>query len=308
MSKKVLVLCGGFSAERQVSLVTGREAAEALRQKGYEVLSHDLTDVWKLIEVLKHEKPDVVFNALHGNWGEDGEIQGLLDLLQIPYTHSGVAASAVGMDKDLTRAAAASCGINVAQAEKKTYRHFLEQGTTIEMPYVLKPVSDGSSVGVYLIFKPEDLTAVHYDNVDSEILIEKYIAGKELTVMCLNGKAHVVTEIRPSVEFYDYKAKYTDGVTHHILPAEIPQEAAKICLEYAEKLHQRLGCNTVSRCDFRYNEEDGVVLLEINTNPGMTPLSLVPEQAKFMGISYQDLCEKLVERAKCRKLPNIPLS
>lgn len=308
MSKKVLVLCGGFSAEREVSLVTGRGAAEALRQKGYEVRLHDLTDVWELIEVLKQEKPAAVFNALHGNWGEDGEIQGLLDLLQIPYTHSGVTASAVGMDKDLTRAAAASCGIKVAQAERKTYRRFLVEGTLVEMPYVLKPVSDGSSVGVYLIFKPEDLVAVHYDDADNEILIEKYIAGKELTVMCLDGKAHVVTEIRPSVEFYDYEAKYTDGVTRHILPAEIPQEVAKTCLEYAEKLHQRIGCNMVSRCDFRYNEKDGVVLLEINTNPGMTPLSLVPEQAKFVGISYPDLCEKLVERAKCRKLPDIQLS
>ncbi len=302
MSKKVLVLMGGFSHEREVSLISGKGVADVLRQKGYEVVEHDLTDAWKLAEVLKTEKPDVVFNALHGNWGEDGEIQGFLDLLQIPYTHSGMRTCLLGMDKEMTKRIAENCGIKVAISERITVRDFKNNGTMISMPYVLKPVSDGSSCGVFIIMTPEDLQQVHYDNEDEEILVEKYIPGKELTIACIAGKAYVVTEIRPSVEFYDYKAKYTDGVTQHILPAEIPQDVADRCLRWAEKLHRKLGCRSVSRIDVRYNEEDGPVFLEINTHPGMTPLSLVPEQAKYAGIGYADLCEILVNSAGCRKL------
>ena len=301
MSKKVLVLMGGFSHEREVSLVSGRGAAEALRQKGYDVVEHDLTDAWKLLETVKAEKPDVIFNALHGNWGEDGEIQGFLDLLQIPYTHSGMRASLLGMDKEITKHLAHSCGIKVALSEKLTVREFLSSGTMISMPYVLKPVSDGSSCGVFIIMNDDDLKQVHYDDEDEEILVEKYIPGKELTVGCIDGKAYVVTEIRPAAEFYDYRAKYTEGVTRHILPAEIPDETAEKCKRWAEKLHRKLGCRTVSRIDLRYNEQDGPVLLEINTHPGMTPLSLVPEQARYAGISYGDLCEMLVNEAACRK-------
>lgn len=301
MSKKVLVLKGGFSNEREVSLVSGKCIAEALRRKGYEVVEHDLTDAWKLVEVLKAEKPDVVFNALHGNWGEDGEIQGLLDMLQIPYTHSGMRAALLGMDKDITKYMAQSCGMKVAVSEKLKVKDFWRNGTLISMPYVLKPVSDGSSCGVYIIFDKKDLNQVHYDDENEEILVEKYIPGKELTVSCIDGKAYVVTEIRPTVEFYNYQAKYTDGVTKHILPAEIPDDIAEKCKRWAEKLHRKLGCRAVSRIDVRYNEEDGPVFLEINTHPGMTPLSLVPEQAKYAGISYEDLCEMLVTSASCRR-------
>ncbi len=302
MSKKVLVLMGGFSAEREVSLVTGQGAAEALGKSGYDVKTFDLTDVWALVQELKDNRPDVVFNALHGNFGEDGEIQGLLDLLQIPYTHSGLKASAVGMDKDLTKMVCRSCGIKVANGEKTTWKNLREHGTKISMPYVIKPVSDGSSVGVYIIKDVQDLSAVDDSEKDREILIEEYIEGKELTVSVLNGKALTVTEMRPKSGFYDYKAKYTDGMTDHIIPAELPKAAFETALAYAEMLHQALGCHTVSRTDMRYNEKDGVVVLEINTNPGMMPLSLVPEQFKHMGGSYEELCRILVEEAKCRKI------
>ena len=300
MTKKVLVLMGGFSAEREVSLSSGKDIANALETKGYDVLLYDLKDAWDFVKVLQKEKPDVVFNGLYGNWGEDGAIQGMLDLLQIPYTHSGMRASAVGMDKHLTKYIAKTCGIRVAQSQKMTVREFFENGTIVPMPYVVKPVSDGSSVGVFIVETPEDVLKVKYKNIDREILVEKYIPGHELTVMCLEDRAYVVTELKASNEFYDYNAKYTAGKTEHILPAQIPYEVSEICKAYAEKLHQALGCNTVSRVDLRWNEEDGVVLLEINTNPGMTALSLVPEQAKYAGISYVDLCAKLVEGAKCR--------
>lgn len=302
MSKKVLVLMGGFSAEREVSLVTGHGAAEALRRCGYAVVEYDLTDTDALIQTLWAEKPDAVFNALHGNWGEDGEIQGLLDLLQIPYTHSGLKASAVGMDKDLTKWICCSCGIKVPVGEKTTLGALRQNGTMVAMPYVVKPVSDGSSVGVYIVRTPEDMKAIDYTDEEREILVEKYIEGKELTVSVLNGKAITVTEMRPKTGFYDYRAKYTDGITDHIIPAEIPEAAFNTALRYAEKLHKALGCSTVSRTDMRYNEQDGVVVLEINTNPGMTPLSLVPEQFKYAGGSYEELCRILVEEARCRKI------
>ena len=302
MSKKVLVVMGGFSAERDVSMVSGKGIASALQTEGYDVIMHDLTDVADFIEVLKQEKPDVVFNALHGNWGEDGEIQGLLDMLQIPYTHSGLKSSAVGMDKQLTKLVCNSLSIKTPLGEKMTYGSLVQKGTSIAMPYVIKPVCDGSSVGVYIIRSPEDLSAVKFDDINTEILIEKYIEGQELTVAVLQGKALTVTEMRPKQGFYDYHAKYTDGATEHIIPAQIPQTAFEQALRNAEKLHKALGCKTVSRSDFRYNEEDGVVLLEINTAPGMTPLSLVPEQYKYCGGSYEQLCKILVEEATCRKM------
>ena len=302
-NKKVLLIIGGFSNEREVSLNAGKDIAAALRETGYEVVVHDLTDSWKLLDVIKAEKPDVVFNGLYGNWGEDGTIQGLLDCLQIPYTHSGLNASAIGMNKYLTKLVAAKCGIKVAQDEKKSFGDFKKYGTSIKMPYVVKPVADGSSCGVYIIHKPENLAEINYDNDNVELLIEEFISGQELTVMCLQGKAYVATELRAKNQFYDYKSKYTGGMTEHILPAEIPDNIKDICLDYAVKIHQALGCNTISRTDFRYNPQDGVVMLEINTNPGMTSLSLVPEQVKFaLNMSYAQLCDLLVRNAKCRPL------
>lgn len=302
MSKKVLVLMGGFSAEREVSLVSGQGVADALKSKGYEVICHDLRDVRAFIRVLEQEHPDVVFNALHGNWGEDGEIQGLLDLLQIPYTHSGVKASAMGMDKAVTKIMAQSCGIKTAASEEMTYGEFKRRGTFMKLPFVVKPECDGSSVGVFIVKMAEDVEKVRYDDDDTALIVEQYVPGKELTCAVLDSKALAVTELRAKTAFYDYEAKYTDGMTQHILPAPLADEVTATCKDYAERLHKKLGCRSVSRCDFRYNEQDGVVLLEINTAPGLTPLSLVPEQAAYCGIDYPSLCEKLVNGAVCRKI------
>ena len=299
MVKKVLVLKGGLSAEREVSLVSAKGVEEALRKLGYEVAAHDWKNPRGLLEAIKEFEPDVVFNALHGNWGEDGEIQGFLDVLQIPYTHSGLRASLLGMDKSLTKIIAEQNGVPVAQGEKMTFAQFKLRGTKLDFPYVMKPAADGSSVGVFIIHNQGDLAQVDYDD-KREILVEKYIAGQELTVAVLDGKALAVTELCASTEFYDYKAKYTAGMTKHKLPAEIPAEAAQKAKHYAEIIHQALGCRAVSRSDFRYNPQDGVVFLEVNTNPGLTPLSLVPEQARFCGISYEGVCEKLLASAFCR--------
>ena len=299
--KKVMVLMGGFSAEREVSLVSGKGVAEALERAGYQVYAYDLKNVEDFISEIKANRPDVIFNALHGNWGEDGEIQALLDLLQIPYTHSGMKASLLGMDKELTKMVAQKAGIKVAESEKMTFAKLRHSGTKIPMPYVVKPVADGSSVGVFIVQSESDLAQVKYDDEKREILVEKYISGRELTCAVYNGKALAVTELCPRAAFYNYQAKYTNGMTQHELPANLAPEVERVVKSYAEKLHAALGCNMLSRSDFRYNDIDGVVLLEINTNPGMTPLSLVPEQAKFVGISYEDLCAGLVENACCRK-------
>lgn len=300
--KKVLVVYGGFSSERDVSIVSGKNIAEALQKKGYLVVEHDLTSGALFFEALKKEKPDVVFNALHGNFGEDGEIQGFLDILQIPYTHSGMKSSVFGMNKQITKEICFKNGINTAPYEMMTYEEFLKNGTKIKIPYVVKPQSDGSSVGVFIVQNEDDVKKVFYSDKKEEILVEKYIKGRELTVAVLEDKACAVTELKPKIGFYDYEAKYTNGATDHILPAEVPLKIAETAMEYALKIHKILKCNTVSRSDLRYNEDDGVVFLEINTNPGMTPLSLVPEQAKYIGVSYEDLCQKLVENASCRKI------
>ena len=301
MVKKILLLYGGFSAEREVSISSENDIAGALKSKGYEVLEHDLTDVWKLLETIKSEKPDAVYNGLYGNWGEDGEIQSLLDMLQVPYTHSSAKASALGMDKNLSKMIAAQIVVKKKKKKKTTFGKYRQNGTSVKIPYVVKPVADGSSVGVFIIKNKQDEKNVKYADENAEILIEEYIEGRELTVMCLEGKAYCVTELKAQNEFYDYEAKYTNGMTQHILPAQIDEETADTCKRYAEIMHKAVGCNTLSRCDFRYNPQDGVVFLEINTNPGMTGLSLVPEQAKYVGISYADLCEKLVQNASFRK-------
>lgn len=301
MSEKVLLVYGGFSAEREVSLSSKNDIASALKNKGYTVIEHNLTDVWTFLDILKNEKPNVVYNGLYGNWGEDGEIQGLLDMLQIPYTHSGLKASALGMDKYLTKLLASAAGVKVAQGEKTTAAAYLQNGTKVPYPYVVKPVCDGSSVGVYIVHNAEEAKNVTYTDSNLPLLIEQYIAGRELTAMCLNGKANVITELKTDCSFYDYQAKYTSGKTHHILPAELPEDVAETCKRYTETVYNALGCRSVARCDFRYNEKDGVVLLEINTNPGMTALSLVPEQAKYLEISFEDLCDILVKNAACRK-------
>lgn len=300
--KKVLVLKGGFSAERDVSLVSAEGVANALRNCGYEVIEHDLISTYDFIDTLKAQKPDVVFNALHGNWGEDGAIQALLDLLQIPYTHSSMEPSLLGMNKHITKQICIENKIHTAPFEAITFKEFKEQGTTIAYPYVVKPRNDGSSVGVFIVKNDADKIQVNYDDDEREILVEKFIEGKEITVAVVDDKPLAVTELRPTRDFYDYSAKYTNGATTHIIPADINKNAYQTAMDNALKIHKLLKCNTLSRSDFRYNEKDGVVFLEINTNPGMTPLSLVPEQAKYVGMSYEDICKKLVENAKCRKI------
>lgn len=302
MTKKVMVLAGGFSSEREVSLNSGKNIVTALKKVGYDAKLHDLTNTEKLLNALKKDKPDVVFNALHGNWGEDGTIPSLLDLMQIPYTHSGREASTVGMNKYLTKLVADRAGIPTAFGRKMTYREFKSIGATLARPFIVKPVSDGSSVGVYIVETPEDIFKIRYDNPETELVMEHYIPGADLTVMCLQGIAHVVTEIKVTDGFYDYNHKYVAGKAFHILPANLPPEVTERCKAYAETMHLRLGCKTVSRSDFRYNKEDGIIFLEINTHPGMTELSLVPEQAKYIGISYEELCKTLVEEASCRPL------
>lgn len=303
--KKVLVVKGGFSSERDVSLVSGQGAAEALKKVGYEVLEHDLTDTHALIKAINDFKPDVVFNALHGNFGEDGAVQGMLDMLQVPYTHSGMKASMIGMNKELTKYLAIENGVKTAPFEVMIYQNFKKNGTKIKIPYVVKPASDGSSVGVFIVQSSDDLKNIFYENENTTLIVEKYIAGRELTVSVIDGKPCAVTELKPKMDFYNYKAKYTNGATEHILPADLPDAVYKTALDYALKMHEAVGCNMVSRSDFRYNEKDGIVFLEINTNPGLTPLSLVPEQAKYIGISYEDLCKKLVENASCRKIKSL---
>ncbi len=302
MSKKVLLLYGGFSAERDVSVGSKNDISDALKSKGYTVVEHNLTDINEFIDVLRKEKPEVVYNGLYGNWGEDGEVQGFLDMLQIPYTHSGLKASAIGMDKQLCKLIAKHNGVKVADSQVMSAGEYLIRKDTLAMhPHVVKPVSDGSSVGVFVVKTADDAKKVAYDDLNLPVLVEDYIAGRELTVMCLEGKSSVVTELKSTNQFYDYEAKYTKGKTQHILPADLPADITKTCLEYAQIMHKALECNMLSRCDFRYNPNDGVVFLEINTNPGMTALSLVPEQAKYIGISFADLCAKLVENAAYRR-------
>ena len=301
MSKKVLLLYGGFSAEREVSVSSKEDITKALKSKGYTVIEHDLKDIWRLIDVLRIEKPDVVYNGLYGNWGEDGEVQAFLDMLEIPYTHSQSKASMLGMDKNLTKMLVERAGVKVAKGEKLLAKEYMKSGSSISYPHVVKPVSDGSSVGVYIVKNDNDKAKVFYDDENIDVLVEEFIDGRELTAMCLEGKSYVVTELKAKNEFYDYEAKYTTGMTQHILPADIPEEVKNTCLKYAEIAHKTLGCSVVSRSDFRYNIKDGVVFLEINTNPGMTSLSLVPEQAKYIGLSFADLCDKLVQNATYRQ-------
>lgn len=302
MSKSVTVLMGGWSAEREVSLASGTACADALTDAGYKVtcfdVKHDLTG---LIEALT-PAPDVVFNALHGRYGEDGRIQSLLDILGIPYTHSGVLASALAMDKQTAKALFEARGIPCP--EGRLISLSAEADTLpLEPPFVVKPNSEGSSVGVKIV-KPGD-NRIGFDDwpYGDEALVEQYIAGRELTVAVMGDQALGVTELRPHTGFYDYKAKYTDGETTHLCPAPVPDTIAEQAMSYAVTAHQALGCRGVSRADFRYDDTDGstgqLYMLEVNTQPGMTPLSLVPEQAAASGIGMSDLVGWMVENATC---------
>ncbi len=302
MSRHVAVLMGGFSAEREVSLVSGEACARALEERGYRVSRIDVGR--DLPQRLLELKPDCCFNALHGRMGEDGRVQGLLDLLGIPYTHSGVLASALAMDKPMAKRLFSSAGLRCPQGVETTPARLAREGAPIPPPFVVKPAAEGSSVGVVISFDG-DLGAVLARNdlaPDARLLIERYVPGRELTCAVLGDRPLAVTEIVPKGGFYDYRAKYTEGLAQHILPAPLPKNIYDKVMDWALTAHRLLGCRGVSRSDFRFDPslgEDGLFILEVNTQPGMTPLSLVPEQAIFCGISFADLVVRLVEEATC---------
>lgn len=301
--KKVAVLLGGRSAEREVSLVTGRGCASALRDEGFDVVEIDPQD--DLPAKLTAASPDAVFNALHGRWGEDGCVQGLLELLRIPYTHSGVLASALAMHKQHAKDIFRAAGLPVVNSIVVDRRAASEQHL-MEPPYVVKPVNEGSSVGVFIIRKgdnrpPAELGSEAWALSDA-MMVEEFVPGRELTVAVMDSKALAVTEITTSLEFYDYEAKYATGGSRHILPAGISASLADQAMRLAERAHAALGCRGVSRTDIRFDDTQGkdrLILLETNTQPGMTPTSLVPEQAAFAGMSYGALCRWIVEDASC---------
>jgi D-alanine-D-alanine ligase len=305
MTRRVAVLMGGLSAERNVSLDSGKQCAAALRQAGYDVDEVDVTRDIKALLAALEPAPDVAFNALHGRYGEDGCIQGLLNLLGIPYTHSGVLASALAMDKVAARAIFAAENIGIAEAVVATPAE-VQAGDVMPPPYVVKPINEGSSVGVQIVRsggnKPP-LDAVLAST--QRLLVERYIPGRELTVavMGANGEAPrslAVTELRPVSGFYDYEAKYTDGKTDHLIPAPVAPEVYERAMIWAASAHTALGCRGVSRSDLRYDDDaDELVMLEVNTQPGMTRLSLVPEQAAHNGITFPQLVDWLVETAQC---------
>jgi len=302
MSKRVAVLLGGRSPERDVSLVSGKKVVEALEAKGYQVSPIDPRDHdW--IDQLNGIKPDVVFNALHGDWGEDGRVQGVLDYLGYPYTHSGVAASALAMDKQRAKAVLREAGIQCPEGQLIS-RFEAAREHVMKPPYVAKPNAQGSSVGVVIVpegaNRPPAILGSEDWPYDEEVLIERFIPGRELTVAVMGDKALTVTEIVPKTAFYDYDAKYSDGGSVHQLPADVPQAVFDACMAEALKAHQVLGCRGLTRSDFRYDPETGGVwLLEINTQPGMTPTSLAPEQAAHCGIGFPDLVAWMVENAAC---------
>lgn len=295
---KVAVLLGGPSAEREVSLVSGRECAAALRGEGFEVVEIDAGQ--DLVERLSEVQPDVVFNALHGRWGEDGCVQGLLEWLRLPYTHSGVMASSMAMDKERTKEIYRAAGLPVAESVLAD-RDAVERDHVMTPPYVVKPYNEGSSVGIYIVHEAANGPPILSEEMPQTVMVEGYVTGRELTCTVMGDRVLPVTDIITD-GWYDYEAKYAAGGSRHVCPAELPDEITKACQDYALRAHQALGCKGISRTDFRWDEAkglDGIVLLETNTQPGMTPTSLSPEQAQAVGLSFGQLCAWLVEDASC---------
>lgn len=303
-TKHVAVLKGGWSAEREVSLVTGKGCADALRSHGYHVTEidagRDLAD-----QILK-AKPDVAFNALHGRWGEDGCVQGLLEILRVPYTHSGVLASALAMHKERGKAVFRAAGLPVAESIVVP-RAQAAHGHVMDPPYVIKPVSEGSSVGVFIVRAgdnrpPSELTSPDW-NLGDEVMAERYIAGRELTCAVMGEEIFGVTEIIANTTFYDYEAKYAAGGSRHVIPAPVDADVYAEVQRVTLAAHNALGCRGVSRADFRFDDtrpgKGELILLEVNTQPGMTPTSLVPELANLAGYSYAELVSWMVEDASC---------
>ncbi|MDT9013132.1 MAG: hypothetical protein RL671_1207 [Pseudomonadota bacterium] len=303
----VAVLMGGWSNERPVSLMSGEGVAKALEERGHQVTRIDMDR--DVASRLAAAKPDVVFNALHGTPGEDGSVQGLMDLMGLTYTHSGMVSSVIAIDKELTKQALVPHGIPMPGGRIVPVAEIFQKDP-LERPYVLKPVNEGSSVGVAIV-----MADGNYGNPISpdakgpwqefdQLLAEPYIRGRELTTAVLGDRALMVTELRPKSGFYDFDAKYTEGMTEHVCPADIPDEITQACLDLALRCHQLLGCKGCSRTDFRWDDErgvEGLFVLETNTQPGMTPLSLVPEQARHLGIEYGELVEMIIAEALADK-------
>ena len=298
----VALLVGGLSAEREVSLSSGRECGEALERLGAKVTRVDAGR--DLAQVLAALKPDVCFNALHGEWGEDGCVQGILETLNVPYTHSGVLASALAMDKAKAKAVMAAAGV-VVPGGGLFNRHVAAADHVMAPPYVVKPNAEGSSVGVFIVREganqpPQELASPDWGHGE-EVMVEPYVRGKELAVAVMDGKALTVTDIQPRSQFYDYEAKYAEGGSIHVLPAKVPHQVFEKAMEMSELAHAALGCRGVTRSDLRYDDvNDILVLLEVNTQPGMTPTSLVPEQAALMGVDFDRLVLWITEDAYAR--------
>jgi len=301
---RVVVLMGGWSAEQEVSRMSGRGVTEALRGSGWTSVT-DLEMGRDVAQRLAELKPDVVFNALHGTPGEDGSVQGMMDLMGLKYTHSGLATSVIAIDKELTKLVLVPHRIRMPEGRIVESDSLFRQDP-IPRPYVVKPVNEGSSVGVAIVRDDGNYGSPIGRDVEGpwhhfdRLLAEPFIRGRELTVAVLGDQALGVTELKPVAGFYDYDAKYTEGLTEHVCPADVPEEIARSMMDMALKAHQLLGCRGASRSDFRWDDERGeagVYLVEVNTQPCMTPLSLVPEQAKQRGIAYAELVETLIAEA-----------
>ena len=301
MNKHVAILMGGWSTERDVSISSGLACAQALRSSGFQVTKIDVDR--NISSVLAKLKPDVCFNALHGPIGEDGNIQGLLNIMGIPYTHSGVQASAIAMDKIRTKEICSKAGLSCPDGSSLS-RNDISLLELEKRPFVIKPKSQGSSIGVHIV-RPKDnyIPFLKKWSYGEELVIEKFIPGRELTVGVLNGIALCVTEIISERGFYDYNAKYEPGGSKHIIPADLPDKIVRKALDQAVVAHKTLGCRGITRSDFRYDDTDGdlgdLYFLEINTQPGMTSTSLVPEQASYAGMTFSELLIQLLEAAEC---------
>jgi D-alanine-D-alanine ligase len=306
MKKKVAVLMGGFSGEREVSLSSAQGVLKALQELDYEVIPIDVTrNIGQLVQTLEIYKPDVVLNILHGRWGEDGYVQGLLEMMGLAYSHSGVLGAALSMNKVFARKLCQIEGIRVPEGRVAKLVDVCA-GHVMERPFVIKPIGEGSSLGVHIIL--DETTPLPHPQewlFEDEVLVEKYIPGRELQVAVMGGKAIDVIEIRPKGTFYDYEAKYTEGKADHLMPAPIHHDAYTQVLEWAEKAHKALECRGVTRSDFRYDDTQGepgvLYYLETNSQPGLTPLSLVPEIVAHGGMSYVQLVQWMVEDASCHR-------
>lgn len=306
MKKRVAVLMGGFSAEREVSLSSAQGVIKALHELGHEVLPIDVTrDMAQLVKNLSDPRPDVVLDILHGRWGEDGCIQGLLEMMELPYSNSGVLGSALSMNKVVARNICQMNGITIPEGKVARLTDVCA-GRIMNPPYIIKPIGEGSSVGVYIVMDENSpLPSPQKWPFEDEVLVERYIPGREIQVAVLGEKAFGAIEIRPHSGFYDYEAKYTEGKAIHLMPSPIHPAAYAQVLNWAEKAHAALGCRGVSRSDFRYDDTRGepgfLYYLETNPQPGLTPLSLVPEIVAHQGMTYAQLVQWMVEDASCRR-------